>query len=631
MSGQLASRDIRIRLLDGSDNHNQPSELVNAYVVGGVIPGQGTSQQYVDGQDAETLDSAKKYTDSKTSEIDSQIKELEKTVDGISIPLVPTYTYGSNSTTNALNFQGSNSETTNIRLNQFNVLTGKSIGYDTVKVPLVSDQYPGFMSPSYKKKIDEIDLDNITDEIDSVKELIETETSERKSADEELDKRVDWIENYRKADQEVNTKEALNNLNKSLLNAGTLVEVKSDEDQGGISYFYQLSEDKSEWLGIGPKMPYALEGESSSITLLDEYSETPSNDSAYNSSYINSRLDNINVVLGKEASTPSFYKYNVVIGNKSTAENGNTSVAIGYESKVQSAGAVSIGANSTASNGYSVSLGQYSQSGRNNEVSIGGYDGSIAVIPKTRYLANVTAGEKDTDAVNLKQMKDYVSENSGSSILYDEYGINEDGSLTQKFVSDILNSDSVIIGEGAKNTLSNQSAFNHDFIVIGHNASVNNTGTISIGRDATVTGQNAIAIGNSSVAWTGEDTAFGDRAVAKGGSNTAFGPLSSSTGDRSDAIGGNTVARHDSSVALGWHSETSRDNELSIGYILPASESETEPRRYTKYIAYVKAGELDDDAVNVKQMKDYVTSEIGNINSILDEINGETPEEDTNE
>lgn len=90
----------------------------------------------------------------------------------------------------------------------------------------------------------------------------------------------------------------------------------------------------------------------------------------------------------------------------------NGGICIGRNGKIESSEGVILGHNAAIPTKceYSVAIGEYSRTSRAYEVSIGGdrYP--------TRYLANVTAGELDTDAVNLKQMKDYVTEVVGTSV-----------------------------------------------------------------------------------------------------------------------------------------------------------------------------------------------------------------------
>lgn len=192
-------------------------------------------------------------------------------------------------------------------------------------------------------------------------------------------------------------------------------------------------------------------GGGSSVTLLDTYTATPTDSEAYNASYINSKISGVSLVLGAQAGSAYTFSVDtpVLLGNSakatrtSSVTTANRGVAIGYNSSVNATTTnntildVSIGANSSSSstsvavgssaraqgNGvavgadaaatynYSVAVGYYSTATRASEVSFGRGTGSTAYT--TRYLANVKAGELDTDAVNLKQMQDYVAAQIG--------------------------------------------------------------------------------------------------------------------------------------------------------------------------------------------------------------------------
>ncbi len=132
--------------------------------------------------------------------------------------------------------------------------------------------------------------------------------------------------------------------------------------------------------------------------LLNTYSTAT--DNANSASFIKSKLNSDKVVLGESASETG--GRDVAIGALATGGGTNPSnrnVAIG----ASSGGAY----NNTFK--YTVALGYYSTVNREAEVSFG--NGTDTAWGR-RYLANVRAGELDTDAVNKKQMEDYVAENA---------------------------------------------------------------------------------------------------------------------------------------------------------------------------------------------------------------------------
>ncbi len=144
---------------------------------------------------------------------------------------------------------------------------------------------------------------------------------------------------------------------------------------------------------------------------------------------------------------------------------------------------------------------------------------------------------------------------AGSTKLYSDYGTNTDGAMTQKFISDTLNSRHVIIGQNAS---TNQSS-SDKVIAIGQNAKAN--GMFSVALFGTVT-------------------------------ESASGGI---------AIGSGSIARHSSSLAIGEMAETTREHEISFGNIYDAASG-------SHYLANVRPGELDNDAVNLKQLNDATYS-----------------------
>lgn len=221
----------------------------------------------------------------------------------------------------------------------------------------------------------------------------------------------------------------------------------------------------------------------------------------------------------------------------------------------------------------------------------------------------------ETDAA----IQEAIAESGGGGAkLYEEYGENTDGALTQKFVTSKLfeakvelgreavasNNYGIAIGESANGAGnwstaigSRAKAAGSESVAIGHGASATNTTSLAIGKSAGASGSNAIAIGNSLSA--------GGRAAISMGTN------SSSAGERAVALGGWAHATKRDSVAVGSLSTTSRNNEVSIG---DPSNADVP----TRFLANVKAGELDTDAVNLKQLNDAVAG----LQAQIDELKG---------
>lgn len=191
-------------------------------------------------------------------------------------------------------------------------------------------------------------------------------------------------------------------------------------------------------------------GGGSDVNLLNEYTETVENSDVYNAEYVNNRLNNTSIVIGENAIKGEQNNHDIIIGHAASgAKNNNGSVivigynayaggtpggssrdttssvvigqdahsersrgvALGRYARVDAASGVAVGQSTRVSHDGSVALGSGSLTGRLKEVSIG--DGKDNSASKTRFLANVTAGELPTDAVNLQQMQDYVAEHGG--------------------------------------------------------------------------------------------------------------------------------------------------------------------------------------------------------------------------
>lgn len=160
-------------------------------------------------------------------------------------------------------------------------------------------------------------------------------------------------------------------------------------------------------------------GGGSSINLLSEYSATVGDNDTYNASYVNSRLNNGIVSIGRNANAfvvSDAFNSTIAIGYGAIAGNANDpteATAIGRNSIASAEYSIAIGASTKANNTNSIAIGFGAATTRSEEVSIGTVTPPNGLIPATRYLANVTAGTLPTDAVNLQQMQDYVAEQVG--------------------------------------------------------------------------------------------------------------------------------------------------------------------------------------------------------------------------
>lgn len=195
-------------------------------------------------------------------------------------------------------------------------------------------------------------------------------------------------------------------------------------------------------------------------------------------------------------------------------------------------------------------------------LSVNGWDGA------QERLSNLENGASETNSQLATLQGDYVSKTDiktigGESIigtgditipkLYDSYSTATDGANTTKFINDKLNSRSISLGSDS--------------------SAAQNTSSISIGSSTKSTTADTVLVGSG----------------AKG--------LYASV-----ALGNNAWVQKTYSAAIGYSSSVTRDFEFSVG----ATADSGYDGNIKRYVSNVKAGELDNDAVNVKQMEDYV-------------------------
>lgn len=128
-------------------------------------------------------------------------------------------------------------------------------------------------------------------------------------------------------------------------------------------------------------------------------------------------------------------------------------------------------------------------------------------------------------------------------------------------------------------------------VAVGTASEAQGSGTIAIGRAHAKSG-NATAIGTDATASGSSSMAFGQRATSKNKNSIAIGTDATTEGDNSIALGQGTKASGWGSVAIGNQSQAT-DGTVSVG-------NATMKRR----IVNVKAGENDNDAVNMKQLNE---------------------------
>jgi trimeric autotransporter adhesin len=268
---------------------------------------------------------------------------------------------------------------------------------------------------------------------------------------------------------------------------------------------------------------------------------------------------------------------NIANGGGVTYFHANSSLP---DSSATGAESVAIGGNAQASNKNSVAIGSNSVTDRDNSVSVGAAGAE-------RQITNVAAGTKDTDAVNVSQLRNAgLIDGNGVSSTAITYDHNADGT------TDYSN---VTLGDGT-----------------GAGTSIHNVATGTAASDAVNVGQMQAAI--DQVANVAASSANPMLAI-DGNRDTE---AAQATGVHAVAVGANANAGADNSVALGANSVADRANTVSVG-------SAGNERQITN----VAAGTADTDAVNVHQLnlaaaqsQNYTDARISGVQKQINDVAG---------
>ena len=189
-----------------------------------------------------------------------------------------------------------------------------------------------------------------------------------------------------------------------------------------------------------------------------------------------SALGNSAVSLGNSSSADG--TGTISIGNN-TLTTGKNAIGIGSNNGITGIGSIALGSNNIVSGANSVAFGNSLNVTENNVLALGG-----------KKITGVTAGVTDTDAVNVGQLNNAISD------------INNNVGQLNNAISNINNNVPGIgianISETAIN-YNGGGAIGYDSIAIGDAKSAG-ASSIAIGSRALVTGTNSIAIGTNATA-----------------------------------------------------------------------------------------------------------------------------------
>lgn len=286
--------------------------------------------------------------------------------------------------------------------------------------------------------------------------------------------------------------------------------------------------------------------------------------------------------------------YTLAIGGGAKAETRNnigSAFAFGPSSTASGETTFAAGASASASS-YAVAMGTFANATSNGAIAIGSTSSSTGRTTASKDRAVAIGAGAVSDQVGAVAVGASASVTEGGT---EAFGMNSIAkSSGRAYAGGNATAGSLAFGGSASNgsyTLGGGTATNGSIAILGTAGSTTGGGnSIAIGLSANAAVSAGLAVGNSS-------SVVYDSA--------AFGNSAKTTATETVALGGSAKANHQRSVALGKNSETSRTYEVSIG-----------TSTMTRYIANVKAGELDTDAVNVKQLNDVV----GDIETILESI-----------
>ena len=331
--------------------------------------------------------------------------------------------------------------------------------------------------------------------------------------------------------------------------------------------------------------------------------------------------------LGNGASANS--EYDTAIGSGAATGGGN-GTALGYNAKAQSPYATALGSGASASY-QAIALGYNAKSNVTGGVALGssstanvasgktGLDphtgaastdtgttwvstlGAVSVgtvdsdgnATGTRQINGLAAGTKDTDAVNVAQLKaletrinmHYYSVNStlsGDGSNYDNTGASGTNALAAGPMASATVENAVAIGYGAKAEGKGATVIGQYGEATGRYAlafggqqtdttaeQANNVASgdnaVSFGERTTASKANATAFGWQTTAKEKRATAFGERTTASGANSTAFGQSTVASGQNSTAFGNEAVANNYGSTAFGNRTEALGEYSTAFG------------------------------------------------------------------
>ena len=324
-----------------------------------------------------------------------------------------------------------------------------------------------------------------------------------------------------------------------------------------------------------------------------------------------SALGNQNEAVGQYSTALGYQntasgEYSTALGNQNMA-SGNYATAIGFKSVANARGTTAIGSQSYADSRTRAQLTGYSPAGTNNssdttgvwkattpELAVGDPEnkGSNGII--TRQITGVAAGYKDTDAVNVAQLKELQANEKCS---YDAKGnllCGKDNSVTtntknatvlgtanNKSVSGSLMDNAVVVGYQNDYSMINSTAVGVEnnakgaaSSVLGYQNNASGGGSSALGYQNTASGDSSSAMGRENIASGAYySSAMGYKNIASGRNSSAVGSLNNATNNNVQVFGSrnnysadnSTVTVGETSVAVGYLNNYKNAGEVTVG------------------------------------------------------------------
>lgn len=271
------------------------------------------------------------------------------------------------------------------------------------------------------------------------------------------------------------------------------------------------------------------------------------------------------VALGFNASVAAASGVALGTGSSVITANG---VAIGSGAKVSIADGVAIGSGSVATVnkgklGYAVGTTLTDEEKASATwtstlaaVSVG-VSSNIGVATSTRQITGVAAGLRDTDAVNVAQLKKLQSTVDANKINYVSINTNLKSSTSNINNDGATGTDTIAIGPLA-------SAAGNYAMAVGRSANASGANATALGA-ATASGSSALAAGNKATSSAIATVAVGSSTVASANYGTALGASAEASGTEATALGYSASASGMDSVALGKSAAASADDAIAVG------------------------------------------------------------------